>query len=45
MVPGDTHDLCVVCLGAEHARSALVGADAFAAFESDAFAPLPEGSF
>ncbi len=27
MVPGDTHDLCVVCLGAEHARSALEGAD------------------
>ncbi len=27
MVPGDTHDLCVVCMGAEHARSALEGAD------------------
>ncbi len=27
MVPGDTHDLCVVCLEAEHARSALEGAD------------------
>ncbi len=26
IVPGDTHDLCVVCLGAEHARSALEGA-------------------
>ncbi len=27
MVPGDTHDLCVVCLGVEHARSALEGAN------------------
>ncbi len=26
IVPGDTHDLCVVCLGVEHARSALEGA-------------------
>ncbi len=24
---GDTHSLCVACLGAEHARSALEGAD------------------
>ncbi len=27
MVPGDAHDLCVVCLGAEHARSVLERAD------------------
>ncbi len=26
LLGGDTHDLCVVCLGAEHARAALEGA-------------------
>lgn len=26
LTPGDTHNLCVLCLGEEHARSALEGA-------------------
>ncbi len=27
LTPDDTHDLCVMCLGEEHARSVLEGMD------------------
>ncbi len=52
---GDTHSLCVACLGAEHARSALEGAHCVrmstrslrsrrALFEEGALTSVPRGS-